>query len=273
MFLLTDEYGRQTAGKLAQLKDLVPVSRSKDRIDAECWPIFMLLSEIAQEEDEFIRDCRIIYYSDRTTDWQKQYARDNANWAMWQLEHPWVVPKNGDIPSPKVIAAIKRIKDSHLKMVRPFEFIEAGSRDDEHIDPLDCQFSDQLLVWPEKMRLSEIAQEEDAFIRTCRLIRYSERTTPEEKQNAVKYANRHARCVSLQWNVAKGIQQIMLSASNMMRSIAADYQLDKINLDSHKQARAPKRFPDEIRDSFMDDCERLLGARAVSYEKHGHAQS
>ena len=192
---------------------------------------------------------------------------------MWQLEHPWAVPKNGDIPSPKVIAAVKNIIQFTLKLVRPFEFIEEGSAADDRTDPIENKFYNSPLIWPEKMRLSEIAQEEDAFIRTCRLIRYSERTTPEEKQNAVKYANRHARCVSLQWNVAKGIQQIMLSASNMMRSIAADYQLDKINLDSHKQARAPKRFPDEIRDSFMDDCERLLGARAVSYEKHGHAQS
>ena len=78
------------------------------------WPEKMTLTEIAMaDQDKFLAACRIIYYSKRTTAWEKNFAKENANKQIWRIEHHWIVPAAECHASDKVEAIIKKILAQH----------------------------------------------------------------------------------------------------------------------------------------------------------------
>lgn len=108
----------------------LPTPHRKDEMES-MWPERMLLSEIAMEEDSFIRDCRIIFYSKKTSEWERNFAKDNANRQIWRIEHHWIVPASQCHPSEKVLNLIKKILvDRGLDEINPSNFIKNFLNDD-----------------------------------------------------------------------------------------------------------------------------------------------
>ena len=78
------------------------------------WTAKMTLTEIAMADpDPLIAACRIIYYSKRTSTWEKNFAKENANKQVWRIEYHWIVPAAECHASPKVEAIVKKILVQH----------------------------------------------------------------------------------------------------------------------------------------------------------------
>lgn len=86
-----------------------PRPRSLEEMDS-LWPEKMTLTEIVNADpDPFLAACRIIYYSKRSSAWERNFAKENANKQIWRIEHHWIVPASECHASPKVEAIVKKI--------------------------------------------------------------------------------------------------------------------------------------------------------------------
>jgi hypothetical protein len=73
------------------------------------FPIKMGREQIAAERDQEVQVCLIIMYSQRTTQWEKNFAREQAYRQIWRLEHHWLVSSDNAHHSEKVFNLLTKI--------------------------------------------------------------------------------------------------------------------------------------------------------------------
>lgn len=90
-------------------ENMDPFLATEPEPEKSIWPEKMRLSDIAREQDDAVQMCLLIFYSKKTSTWEKSFAKENAEKQIWRLEHHFIVPPEQRMPSVKVWNLLKKI--------------------------------------------------------------------------------------------------------------------------------------------------------------------